>query len=162
MALSELCSAMVEAWNIFGEPTAVILFLIEDVNYVICDRRFHEFEIRKINPHIKVICRTLTQVFEQGRLDPNRVLIVDGMIVGVIYFRSAYGPAQYHGQNEWDARLMMERSTAIKCPSIQYQLGTFLFVRLYSRDYSAFLAYFHTLMSALCPVSDVGVNLCLL
>lgn len=47
----------------------------------------------------------------------------DGHEVGVIYFRSGYEPAQYHGQKEWDARLMMERSTAIKCPSIHYHLA---------------------------------------
>lgn len=43
--------------------------------------------------------------------------------VAVIYFRAGYDPSHYHGQNEWDARYMMECSTAIKCPSIQYHLA---------------------------------------
>jgi hypothetical protein len=30
---------------------------------------------------------------------------------------------QYPTEREWDARLMMERSMAIKCPSIQYHLA---------------------------------------
>lgn len=123
LALSGLCGAMVEAWNIFGDANAVIMFLIEDVSYNICDQRFHEFEIRRTNPHIKVIRRTLTQVFEQGKLGPKKELIVGLQTVSVVYFRSGYEPAQYHGQDEWDARLLMERSTAIKCPSIHYHLA---------------------------------------
>lgn len=43
--------------------------------------------------------------------------------MSVVYFRSGYEPGQYPTQNEWDARLMMEQSLAIKCPSIQYHLA---------------------------------------
>lgn len=41
----------------------------------------------------------------------------------MIYFRSGYAPDQYHSEIEWDGRLLMERSLAIKCPSIQYHLA---------------------------------------
>ena len=37
---------MVEAWRLYSVPSSVILFIIEDVTYNICDQRFHEFEIR--------------------------------------------------------------------------------------------------------------------
>lgn len=47
----------------------------------------------------------------------------DGYEVAVIYFRSAYSPDQYYGELEWNARLIMERSLAIKCPSIHYHLA---------------------------------------
>jgi glutathione synthase len=42
----------------------------------------------------------------------------------VIYFQSGYAPDQYMSADgcEWDARLMMERSKAIKCPSLSYHL----------------------------------------
>ena len=43
--------------------------------------------------------------------------------MAVIYFRCGYHPDQYPTEREWDARLMMERSLAIKCPSIQYHLA---------------------------------------
>jgi len=45
--------------------------------------------------------------------------------IAVVYFRSGYSPEQYPsdgGEVEWGARLMIERSRAIKCPSIQYHL----------------------------------------
>lgn len=47
----------------------------------------------------------------------------DDSEVAVIYMRAGYEPTQYHSQNEWDARLLMERSLAIKCPSIHYHLA---------------------------------------
>jgi len=47
----------------------------------------------------------------------------DGVEVTVIYFRAGYEPGHYPTTNEWDARLLMERSMAIKCPSIQYHLA---------------------------------------
>jgi hypothetical protein len=43
--------------------------------------------------------------------------------VAVVYFRSGYEPAQYPSSKEWAARLMIERSLAIKCPSIHYHLS---------------------------------------
>lgn len=41
----------------------------------------------------------------------------------MVYFRSGYEPNQYPSQNEWDARYLIEKSAAIKCPSIHYHLA---------------------------------------
>lgn len=101
----------------------VILFVVEDVTYNICDQRFHEFEIRRQNPKVRVIRRNLTQLAATARLDLNMELIVDNYVVSVVYYRSGYEPGQYPSQKEWDVRLLIERSLAIKCPSIQYQLA---------------------------------------
>ncbi|EAT39011.1 AAEL009154-PA [Aedes aegypti] len=122
-ALSGLCDGMVEAWNIQNNPSAAIMFVIEDITYNICDQRFHEFYIRETYPHIAVIRRTLTQIFEQGKLGPNGELLIGDLAVTVIYFRAGYEPGHYYGPNEWAARLLMERSKAIKCPSIHYHLA---------------------------------------
>lgn len=43
--------------------------------------------------------------------------------VTVVYFRAGYEPGHYHGAAEWDARWLIERSAAIKCPSIHYHLA---------------------------------------
>ncbi|XP_055685437.1 glutathione synthetase-like isoform X2 [Lutzomyia longipalpis] len=122
-ALSGLCNGMIEAWKIIGKPHAAILFIVENITYNICDQRFHEFEIRKINPEIRVIRKTLTEINKEGKLGPNNELLVNGTEVSVIYFRAGYEPGHYPTQGEWDARLLMERSLAIKCPSIHYHLA---------------------------------------
>ncbi|RZC33262.1 glutathione synthetase-like [Asbolus verrucosus] len=122
-ALQGLCQGMIEAWKLYAKPEAVILFIIEDVTYNICDQRFHEFEIRKLNPQTRVIRRTLTEMANRATLGPDKQLLIDGCEVAVIYFRAGYEPGHYPTQKEWDARLLMERSKAIKSPSIQYHLA---------------------------------------
>lgn len=67
---------MIEAWKLYNNPEAAILFVVEDRTYNICDQRFHEFEIRNINPNITVIRRTLTEIQDQGRLGNTKNLFV--------------------------------------------------------------------------------------
>ena len=40
-----------------------------------------------------------------------------------ILSRCGYHPDQYPSEREWEARLMLERSIAIKSPSIHYHLA---------------------------------------
>ncbi|XP_075158569.1 glutathione synthetase-like isoform X2 [Haematobia irritans] len=122
-ALAGICNGMIRAWEIYNNPKAVIMFIIEDVTYNICDQRFHEFYIREKCPHIKVVRRTLTEVHDTGKLSLEKQLIVGDLEVAVIYFRAGYEPAHYHSHKEWDARYLMESSKAIKCPSIHYHLA---------------------------------------
>ncbi|XP_026466652.1 glutathione synthetase-like isoform X2 [Ctenocephalides felis] len=122
-ALSGLCNAMLEAWKIAEDENAAILFIVEDVSYNICDQRFHEFEIRRLNPNVRVIRKTLTEVYNEGKLGSNKELLIGSTRVSVVYFRAGYEPAHYPTENEWSARSMIEKSRAIKCPSVQYHLA---------------------------------------
>ncbi|XP_025075872.1 glutathione synthetase-like [Pogonomyrmex barbatus] len=122
-ALQALCSGLIQAWHLYNNSQAVILFVVEDITYNICDQRFHEYEIRKQNPNIKVIRRSLTQLAAAAKLGSHMELIVNNHVVAVVYYRSGYEPGQYHTEKEWDVRLLIERSLAIKCPSIQYHLA---------------------------------------
>ncbi|XP_045461190.1 glutathione synthetase-like isoform X2 [Harmonia axyridis] len=122
-ALQGLCGGMIEAWKIYGNENAAILFVIEEVTINICDQRFHEFEIYRMSPQTKVVRKTLTEIANKAKLGPNNELIIDGIHMAVVYFRSGYEPEAYPSKKEWDARLLIERSQAIKCPSIQYHLA---------------------------------------
>lgn len=122
-AVEGLCEGMLEAWKLYNDPKGVILFVVDDVTYNICDQRFHEFEIKHQNPAVTVIRRSLTQIANTAKLSEKQELIIDGLPVAVVYFRCGYVPSQYPSDNEWAARLMIERSLAIKCPSIQYHLA---------------------------------------
>lgn len=55
---------------------AVILFVVEDVTYNICDQRFHEYEIRRQRPDVHVIRRNLTQISQQGHLTSDKRLMM--------------------------------------------------------------------------------------
>jgi len=122
-ALEGLAGALVEAWRLYNVPKSVILFLIEDVTYNICDQRFHEFEVRKQCPEVFVIRKTLTQLADIATLTEDKRLMVGEVEVGVIYMRCGYHPDQYPTEREWGVRLLMERSKAIKSPSINYHLA---------------------------------------
>ena len=43
--------------------------------------------------------------------------------VTTLYFRAGYSPSEYASPNAWEARLHLERSAAIKCPSILTHLA---------------------------------------
>ena len=52
-----------------------------------------------------------------------RRLVLDGAVeVSVVYYRAGYTPDDYPSEAQWDARLLVERSAAVKCPSIDYHL----------------------------------------
>lgn len=123
MALQGLCGGIIEAFDLYGTPEATVMFVVEDVTINICDQRFHEFEIAARRPDIRVLRKTLTEIYHESQLNDKMHLVIEGSPVAVVYYRSGYEPAQYHGGNEWEARLRVERSNAIKCPSIQYQLA---------------------------------------
>jgi len=122
-ALEGLAAGLVEAWRIYNKPQSVILFLVEDVTYNICDQKFHEFEIRKQCPEVFVIRKTLTELSNIAEMRKDKSLWIDGHEIGVVYMRCGYHPDQYPTEKEWEARLMMERSIAIKSPSIHYHLA---------------------------------------
>ncbi|XP_040290884.1 glutathione synthetase isoform X2 [Bufo bufo] len=111
--------AIAKAWELYGSQKAVVMFLVESVQRNIFDHRYIENELW--NRNIKVIRRRLTDVYERGSLDEKKCLSVDGYEVAVAYFRTGYMPEDYSEQ-AWEARLMMERSRAVKCPDIATQL----------------------------------------
>lgn len=41
----------------------------------------------------------------------------------MVYFRAGYTPVDYPTEREWEARLMVEQSAAVKCPTLGYQLA---------------------------------------
>ena len=57
------------------------MFIVEDVTYNVCDQKFHEFEIRKQNPAVYVIRKTLTEVAKEGKLMEDKRLYVDNQEV---------------------------------------------------------------------------------
>ncbi|KAI5445003.1 hypothetical protein KIW84_013323 [Lathyrus oleraceus] len=59
----------------------------------------------------------------EGEILPDGTLNINGLAVAVIYFKVGYAPADYPSESEWKAMLLMERSSAIKCPSISPHFG---------------------------------------
>uniref|UniRef100_A0A671KJB3 Glutathione synthetase n=1 Tax=Sinocyclocheilus anshuiensis TaxID=1608454 RepID=A0A671KJB3_9TELE len=101
-----LARGLAKAWELYGSERAVVMFLVEDN------------ELWKRN--IPVIRRQLEDVCRTGSLDESRRLFVDGREIAIVYFRNGYMPQNYTSDK---ARLMMERSLAVKCPDISTHLS---------------------------------------
>uniref|UniRef100_A0A6I8MYY3 Glutathione synthetase n=1 Tax=Ornithorhynchus anatinus TaxID=9258 RepID=A0A6I8MYY3_ORNAN len=99
---------------------AVVLLVAQEKERNIFDHRYVEYELAARN--IRVIRCTFEDVSERAALDKDRKLFLDGREIAVVYFRDGYMPAQYSPQN-WEARLLLERSRAVKCPDIATHLA---------------------------------------
>ncbi|XP_029012858.1 glutathione synthetase [Betta splendens] len=117
---SGLAAAVAKAWELYGSKRAVVMFLVEDNQRNIIDQRCIEQELWKRN--IPTIRRRFDDVYKTGSLDQDKTLFVDGREVAVVYFRNGYMPQNYVSEQSWDARLLMERSRAVKCPDISTHL----------------------------------------
>nr|CAG8468455.1 8035_t:CDS:2 [Entrophospora candida] len=93
------------AHELYGSENSVVLMVVQSDEWNIFDQRWIEYNLLK----------------NSLNLNWHR----NGKEVSVTYFRAGYGPGDYPSENEWNARLMIERSKSIKCPSISYQLVGF-------------------------------------
>ncbi|XP_066558541.1 glutathione synthetase isoform X2 [Amia ocellicauda] len=80
------------------------------------------WELYGSEQNITIIRRDFNDVSKRASLDQNKRLFIDGKEVAIVYFRSGLMPQDYTEQG-WEARLMMERSRAVKCPDISTHLA---------------------------------------
>ncbi|WVZ90457.1 hypothetical protein U9M48_036758 [Paspalum notatum var. saurae] len=100
-ASSQFAEALARAWAEFNVDSAVVMMIVQP-------------EERNM--------KTLSQVEAVGQVLPDGTLLVDGKKVAVVYYRAGYTPNDYPSEAEWSARLLIEQSSAVKCPSISYHL----------------------------------------
>ncbi|XP_034028059.1 glutathione synthetase [Thalassophryne amazonica] len=120
-AVYGLTKGLAKAWELYGSEKAFVMFLVEDISVNIFDQRCVENELW--NRNIPSVRRTFDDVCRTGSLDQDKRLFVDGQEVAVVYFRYGYMPQNYTSEETWNARLLMERSLAVKCPDISTHLA---------------------------------------
>jgi glutathione synthetase len=111
------------------DPNLVMLFIVQDGETNTVDQRMLEFRLWQ-NHRIPVMRLTLTAAHEQLALNEETGALTiaadDDKEVAVVYFRAGYAPTDYMDGDdgvEWQARELMERSRATKCPSLGYHLA---------------------------------------
>uniref|UniRef100_A0A0K0ED10 Glutathione synthetase n=1 Tax=Strongyloides stercoralis TaxID=6248 RepID=A0A0K0ED10_STRER len=105
---------------------ASILTVTEDISRNIFDQRHIEAEIQHLtNYNVKNFRIPLSQLNSRLSLDENKKLFLDNKYeIGLVYYRTGYSANQYNDKtNDWDTRLLIEKSSAIKCPSVGLQLA---------------------------------------
>ncbi|XP_027933431.1 glutathione synthetase, chloroplastic-like [Vigna unguiculata] len=120
-AVDQAAEALAKGWSEYNNPRAAILVVVQVEERNMYEQHYISALLRDKH-HIKSIRKTLAEVDQQGEILPDGTLSVDGQPVSVVYFRAGYTPKDYPSESEWRARLLMEQSSAIKCPSISYHL----------------------------------------
>lgn len=107
-----------------------ILFIVQPNNVNICDERPLEYALWAHTPPIPAYRLCFGSEFlSRTSLGPSRELLfvprtgAEPMEVSVVYMRAGYDTAEYHPAGQ-AARLRIERSRAIKCPSVTAHLAT--------------------------------------
>eukprot|EP00262_Sarcandra_glabra_P019438 TRINITY_DN7324_c0_g1_i1.p1 TRINITY_DN7324_c0_g1~~TRINITY_DN7324_c0_g1_i1.p1 ORF type:complete len:559 (-),score=106.85 TRINITY_DN7324_c0_g1_i1:222-1898(-) len=120
-AVSRYAEAIAKAWNEYNNGSAVVLVVIQTDERNMYDQHWL-CAILKERHDVTTIRKTLAEIDAEGKLLPDGTLLVGDQTVAVVYFRAGYSPNDYPSESEWRARLRMEQSSAIKCPSISYHL----------------------------------------
>ncbi|OQV21846.1 Glutathione synthetase [Hypsibius exemplaris] len=100
-------------------PPILLIVVQEAPEQIVLDQRFVQTE-----SGVPSLRRSFAQISASGRLDEDGCLFVEDREVAVVYYRTGYSPNQYKN-NDWETRLLIEKSTAIKCPSVAHQLSGF-------------------------------------
>lgn len=125
--IKNLGYGMAQAFQAYGNENAIIIFITDKEEYNTYDQRQLEYSFHEgtkaigINKHVRCLFRSLQQIHDYGELQGDK-LFMDGDEVALCYFRAGYSPSSYCNQDTLDARLMIERSCCIKCPTIGEQL----------------------------------------
>jgi len=140
-AVETLVSGLAAAHAAYGPskstpalPTC-ILFLVQDKERNLFDQMALSTFIRTNNPDIPTFRLPVSKILADTTIpstsdNPSRPLIYTNPAnsalrfeVSVVYFRALYAPTEYDTPSSWAARHHLERSAAIKCPSVLLHLS---------------------------------------
>lgn len=128
-----LARGMAKAHHAYGASTTgyrtCVIFLVQDTERNVFDQRHVEYELNDTHD-VRTFRLPFSRVLQDTKVDSKRKLIYTPphapnkqYEVTLVYFRAGYAPIEYNDQAAWDARLHLERSAAIKCPSVLLQLA---------------------------------------
>ncbi|VAI14458.1 glutathione synthetase, chloroplastic isoform X2 [Triticum aestivum] len=120
-ASRQFAKALAKAWDEFNVDSAVVMMIVQPEERNMYDQYWLVKYLRESHG-ITTIRKTLSEVEAEGQVLLDGTLVVNGRKVAVVYFRAGYTPNDYPSEAEWSARLLMEQSSAVKCPSISYHL----------------------------------------
>lgn len=121
-AIESIANGLATAWKHYGNPNARVAMIVQPGERNAFDQRWIEYTLLESHG-ISLLRLSLEDIATRATLgSENKGLLIDGHEIAVTYFRAGYGPEDYPTQKEWDARLLIEQSLSIKCPTVAYQL----------------------------------------
>jgi glutathione synthase len=124
-ALEALAAALARAHALYGVPDALVLFVVQPEEIYALDQAALAQQLW--NAHgVRSVRRTLSQLAFEAKLEGRQRrlhLMPERVEVAVVYLWAGYAPEDYPSARQWEARTLLERSHAIKCPCIEHQLA---------------------------------------
>ncbi|KAK9802971.1 hypothetical protein WJX73_001532 [Symbiochloris irregularis] len=121
--ISAIADAMAAAVKAHGSRDSVMVMIVQPGEKNSFDQQWIQLALWERHG-IRTLRRSLSQIRQHAQLDDaSGRLTVDGKEVALAYFRAGYSPDDYPSEAEWEARDMLEQSTAALCPSVAYQLA---------------------------------------
>jgi len=106
-----------------SSKSSVVLMVVQPGESNAVDQRILEYTLFE-NHSIPLIRRTLAEITAKATINAqDKQLQIDGHTVAIVYFRAGYTPRDYPSQAEFDAIALVERSRAVKCPSLAVHLA---------------------------------------
>ncbi|GLT95004.1 hypothetical protein SLE2022_127110 [Rubroshorea leprosula] len=121
-AVNQFAEALAKAWAEYNNDSSVVMVVVQSEERNMYDQLWL-CSVLKEKHNVKTVRKTLAEIVSEGQLLQDGTLIVDGKAVAVVYFRAGYAPTDYPSESEWKARLLIEQSSTVKCPSISYHLA---------------------------------------
>uniref|UniRef100_A0A0C9RPL6 Glutathione synthetase n=1 Tax=Wollemia nobilis TaxID=56998 RepID=A0A0C9RPL6_9CONI len=121
-AAKKYAEALAQAWKEFNDLSSIVLVVVQPEERNMYDQHWISMLLKE-SYGVSTVRKTLAEIDAEGELSSDGSLHIGQQVVAVVYFRAGYTPIDYPSEAEWRARLMLERSSAIKCPSISYHLA---------------------------------------
>ncbi|KAJ7624993.1 hypothetical protein DFH06DRAFT_1285286 [Mycena polygramma] len=128
-----LVEGLAAAHAAYNVKEARILFVVQAGERNVFDQRLLEYELlekkcfgsMRYRHSIHVIRQTFDELAASASVDSTtRALSISNNIeISTVYFRAGYTPTDYPTASQYSTRFLLERSKAIKCPSIALQLA---------------------------------------
>jgi glutathione synthetase len=130
---SRLANGLAAGHRAYGESKTklplCVLFVVQDPERNVFDQRHLEYALLEEND-VRSFRLSFGESLALTKLDGDRNLIYTpphspstSYEVTTIYYRAGYSPDDYVKEEDWEARLHLEKSRAIKCPSVLTQLA---------------------------------------
>ncbi|KAI9383089.1 hypothetical protein POPTR_013G026800v4 [Populus trichocarpa] len=121
-SVDKFAEALAKAWTEYNNPRALVLVVVQPEEHNMYDQHWLCAALKERH-NVTTIRKTLAEIDKDGEILPDGTLLVGGKEISVVYFRAGYAPTDYPSEAEWRARVLMEQSSAVKCPSISYHLA---------------------------------------
>lgn len=115
-----IADGFAEAHRRYGVPDACVLMVVQPGETNVFDQRLLEFALRERGLIVRRL--PLEEIAQRGRLHEGH-LRIDGEVMAITYFRAAYGPEDFTGEDAFRARGLIEASATIAVPTLHSQLA---------------------------------------